>query len=77
MKPVVAPWRQNAGFQKLHSLFAGELQYVPLSSDLRDRMTDYYAAEAEKLGALIGRDLTGWLRNEGDRPNGGVGTSEQ
>ncbi len=65
LKPIVAPFRQNTGFRKLRSLIAGELQYVPLSRDLRERITDYYAPETEKLGALVGRDLTGWLRNQG------------
>jgi hypothetical protein len=65
LKPVVAPFRQNAGFRKLRSLIAGELRYAPLSRDLRERMADYYAPETEKLGALVGRDLTGWLRNQG------------
>lgn len=63
LKPVAAPFRQNTGFKKLRSLIAGELQYAPLSHDLRARMTEYFAPETEKLGALVGRDLTDWLRN--------------
>ncbi|MDK1374222.1 MULTISPECIES: sulfotransferase [unclassified Sinorhizobium] len=62
LKPVVARFRDNTGFKNIRSLFVGEVQYAPLSTELRDRMADYYAAESEKLGALIGRDLTGWLR---------------
>ena len=65
LKPAVAPFRHNKHFQALRSLVARELPYVPLSRDLRERMTDYYAAETEKLGAILGKDLTGWLRNAG------------
>ncbi|WEX75606.1 sulfotransferase domain-containing protein [Sinorhizobium numidicum] len=67
LKPVVAPFRKNAGFRKLRSLTASEVEYAPLSRDLRERMTDYYAAEIEKLGAIVGKDLNGWLRNQGAR----------
>ncbi|WP_331376190.1 sulfotransferase family protein [Sinorhizobium chiapasense] len=62
MKPVVAPFRENAGFKKLWSLAAGEVQYAPLSGELRERMIDYYNSEVEKLGAIVGRDLSDWLR---------------
>ncbi|MCA1441653.1 sulfotransferase [Ensifer sp. IC4062] len=71
LKPVVAPFRQSAGFKNVRSLIASEVQYEPLSPELHDRMADYYAAETERLGALVGRDLTGWLRghsHEGERP---------
>ncbi|MCA1406416.1 sulfotransferase [Ensifer sp. IC3342] len=62
LKPVVARFRDNTGFKKARSLFVSEVQYAPLSTELRDRMADYYAAETEKLGTLVGRDLTDWLR---------------
>ncbi|KQZ53326.1 MULTISPECIES: sulfotransferase [unclassified Ensifer] len=64
LKPIVAPLRQTRGFKKLRSFIAGEVQYTPLSDDLRERMTEYYARETENLSALVGRDLTGWLRGE-------------
>jgi hypothetical protein len=63
LKPAAARFRHNVGFKKLHSVLAGEIQYAPLSHDLRERMIEYYAAETEKLGGLIGRDLTNWLTN--------------
>lgn len=61
LKPALAPFRQTAAFRRLHSMMTKELQYEPLSGDLRARMVEYYASETEKLGALVGRDLTGWL----------------
>ncbi|WP_026614510.1 sulfotransferase family protein [Ensifer aridi] len=63
LKPIVAPFRQNAAFKKLRSIAAAEVQYAPLSRDLRERMSDFYAMEVEKLGTIVGRDLNGWLRN--------------
>lgn len=67
LKPIVSPLRRTTGFKKLRSLIAGEVQYAPLGRELRERMTEYYAGETEKLGALVGRDLTGWLRGEATR----------
>jgi hypothetical protein len=65
LKPAVAPFRQNRYFKAIRSLVARELPYVPLSRELRERMTDYYATEIEKLGAILGKDLTAWLRSDG------------
>lgn len=62
LKPIVAPFRQTRGFNYLRGLFAQELKYVPLSDDIRARMTDYYAPEVERLGKIVGKDLTNWLR---------------
>ncbi|MBB4186313.1 sulfotransferase family protein [Sinorhizobium terangae] len=62
-KPMVAPFRKSAGFKKLRSIAAAEVQYAPLSGELRARMSDFYATEIEKLGTIVGRDLNGWLRN--------------
>jgi hypothetical protein len=64
LKPMVAPFRGSASFKKLRSIAAAEVQYAPLSRELRERMSDFYAAETEKLGTVVGRDLSGWLRNE-------------
>ena len=66
-KPMVAPFRNNAGFKIIRSLAAAEVEYAPLTRDLRERMSDFYATEIEKLGAIVGRDLNGWLRNESVR----------
>ncbi|MCZ4093946.1 sulfotransferase family protein [Sinorhizobium psoraleae] len=63
LKPVVAPFRKSASFKKLRSIAAAEVQYAPLSADLRARMSDFYATEIEKLGTIVGRNLDGWLRN--------------
>ncbi|WP_018237030.1 sulfotransferase [Ensifer sp. BR816] len=62
-KPMVAPFRNNAAFKKIRSFAAAEVEYAPLSRELRERMSDFYATEIEKLGTIVGKDLNGWLRN--------------
>lgn len=36
----------------------------PLSPELRREMCDYFKSDVEKLGSLVGRDLSGWLRDD-------------
>jgi hypothetical protein len=61
-KPIVAPLRPTRLFKALHGVVARELKYPPLSEKLRARLVDYYSAETELLGDLMGRDLSSWLR---------------
>jgi hypothetical protein len=60
-KPLVAPIRHFRIFRAVHSSLAGEIHYSPLPDEVRRRLVDYYAADVEALGRLIGRDLSGWL----------------
>ena len=60
-KPLVAPLRQTGIFRALRGVVARELKYPPLGEDLRARLVDFYAAETELLGKLMGRDLSAWL----------------
>ena len=62
LKSVVAPFRKSPSFNYVRSFFARELNYAPLSNDIRNRLIDYYAPEVEKLEKIVGRDLTVWLR---------------
>jgi hypothetical protein len=64
LKSVAAPLRKYPGFKYVRSFFARELNYVPLSNDIRNRLIDYYAPEVEKLEKIVGRDLTVWLREK-------------
>lgn len=66
VKPIVAPFRKSSLFRSMHSALAAEIQYSPMPVEIRDRLIDYYAADVEALGRLIGRDLSGWLRGEPD-----------
>ncbi len=61
LKPIAAPFRGNPIVEGLRSLVARELDYVPLSTDLRNRLVEFYAPEIERLGTLLKRDLSGWL----------------
>ncbi len=62
LKPIVNPFRENRYFKKLHSRVAAPIEYPAMSIDIRQRLVDHYAGEAERLGALTGRDLKDWLR---------------
>ena len=72
LKPLVAPLRGTAAFDALRKLVARPMRYATMSTDLRQRLVDYYAPEAESLGRLVGHDLTSWLRDRpGTTPAGG------
>jgi hypothetical protein len=45
----------------MRSLIAQEPDYIPLDNDLRRRMMDFYAPETERLGNMLGRNLSEWL----------------
>ncbi len=60
-KPLVAPIRQSSIFRTVHSTLAAEIHYSPMPEDVRRRLVDYYAADVDALGRLIGLDLSGWL----------------
>ncbi|WP_062204889.1 sulfotransferase [Aureimonas sp. AU12] len=60
-KPIARPFRQTSLFQATRSLVASEIRYPKLTSDLRNGLRDFYGPDVEDLGALIQRDLSGWL----------------
>ncbi|TJW14854.1 MAG: sulfotransferase domain-containing protein [Mesorhizobium sp.] len=66
-KSVVAPFRDNPFFRKVHAAFATEIRYSPFPDSVRQRLTDHYAPDVEELGRLIGRDLTAWLHRPAGR----------
>ncbi|OKP70728.1 heparan sulfate glucosamine 3-O-sulfotransferase [Ensifer adhaerens] len=57
LKPIAAPLRRNPIVKGLRSMVARELDYVPLPTDLRNRLVEFYAPETERLGALLKQDL--------------------
>jgi hypothetical protein len=63
LKPILSPFRKNPIMRALHSSLAQPETYPALHPDLCLRMLDYYAPDTERLGALVGEDLSGWLRN--------------
>jgi hypothetical protein len=62
LKPLVAPIRGTSYFRFVHAMMAKETQYSALTTELRQRIVDFYEPETEKLGKLVGRDLSQWLR---------------
>ncbi|WP_137392202.1 sulfotransferase family protein [Rhodoligotrophos defluvii] len=71
VKPVVAPMRQTALFRGVHRVLASEIRYSPLSDSLRRRLEEHYAADVERLGRLVGRDLSQWLNSAKGSRSGG------
>ena len=68
LKPVVAPFRNNPYFRKVHAMLATEIDYSPFPDSLRERLIDHYGSDVEALGRLVGRDLSAWLRNSAVSP---------
>lgn len=64
LKPLSSRMRKANGFDMLASLLQSEIDYPPLSADLRARLNDYYAPHTERLKELMGNDLTGWQEHE-------------
>ncbi len=61
LKPVVAPFRDSKFFKALHGAIARRTPYPPLTESLKDRLADFYRADAIGIGKLMGRDLSAWL----------------
>lgn len=43
-------------------LLKGNRPRPPVSAEFRNRLAEYFAADVEKLGRMLGRDLSGWTR---------------
>ena len=68
LKPAVAPFRKSPLFKKLHAALSAETNYAPFPDAMRQRLIDHYAADVDSLGGVVGRDLSGWLRNSAISP---------
>jgi Sulfotransferase domain len=62
LKPYVLPLRRTHAFQKLRNAVVTEIKYPELSSDLRERMADFYEPEIQALEKMLGKDLACWQR---------------
>jgi hypothetical protein len=65
----VAPLRSQAWFKAIHGKLAREIDYPPLTADLRASMRDHYSTDVEQLGVLLGRDLGHWLVQDSGSKN--------
>jgi Sulfotransferase domain len=61
LKPILTPLRKTSVFTSVRRMLVREVSYSPLTSDLRNRMIDFYLKDVEKLGRLMNRDLSHWL----------------
>jgi hypothetical protein len=68
LKNLVAPLRANAAFKAARNLIARPVQYPPLTSELRLRLSDYYREDVIQLGAMLGRDLSTWSSRSNTTP---------
>lgn len=59
-KDFVRPLRSKPWFQRAHRRLARDVVYPELSTDLCSSLKDYYAADVDKLGLSLGRDLSHW-----------------
>ncbi|HEX7871593.1 MAG TPA: sulfotransferase [Sphingobium sp.] len=64
LKDSVRPLRNNPVFNGVRNLLVREMRYPPLLPDTRARLVDFYAADVERLGRMLGRDLGHWLDAE-------------
>ena len=60
IKNLVAPLRGNPAFEATRRIIARSVDYPTLTSDLRQRLNDYYADDVAQLGRLLDRDLSAW-----------------
>ncbi|MEP7351272.1 MAG: sulfotransferase domain-containing protein [Sphingorhabdus sp.] len=61
LKKSVAPLRGTKWFEGVRSLMTKQIDYPPLSADVSARLRDFYAKDVERLGQMIGRDLSHWV----------------
>jgi hypothetical protein len=66
-KPILKRFRGNSVFAAARSLVAHEIAYPALSSPLRQRLVDFYTTDANRLGNLVGRDLSNWVADDAAR----------
>ena len=54
------PLRGHPAFERFRSVFAHDVAYPPLETDLEERMRAFYLPDIELLEHLVQRDLSGW-----------------
>ena len=60
-KKNVAPLRGRRWFEAIRSAMARQIEYPPLSAELRAHLQGFYEPEITRLGRMLGRDLSHWL----------------
>lgn len=62
MKPIVRPLRGTGAFETVRNAIASEVEYPPLTDDLRERLNDYFAPSISALEEMSGQSLRHWNR---------------
>ena len=60
LKPIVRPLRGAPAFEAARGLIATGIEYPPLTDELRQRLSDYYAPSIEALERMSGQALSHW-----------------
>lgn len=63
LKSTVKPLRGNPLFESARSLMAREIDYPPLSDDLRQHLEDFYREDTALARELLGLNFARWHRN--------------
>lgn len=64
-KATIEPLRGHPAFERFRSIFARDIAYPPLESDLEKRMREFYLPDIELLENLLQRDLSRWKQPPG------------
>jgi hypothetical protein len=62
LKPVVAPFRGMAWFERLRLSMARPMPYPQMSAELSERLAAFYADDLEQLQGLLDREMPRWQR---------------
>lgn len=60
-KRIVGPFRGTRLFEAVRGVLARQIDYPPMSADLRQRLRDHYVPEIEGTARLLGINLDHWL----------------
>jgi hypothetical protein len=63
-RPLLDPQRSNPWLARVWTSLARPVRYPPLTEELRAMLRDYYRDDIRDLGAILKRDLSGWLCND-------------
>ena len=62
MRPVLDPLRSVSFFARLRASIAAQVQYPPLTDELRDMLRQFYRDDILILQDLLQKDLSHWLK---------------
>jgi hypothetical protein len=63
-RPALDPLRTNPLLAGARAAIARPIRYPPFTDELKADLRDFYHDDIRALGELLGRDVTGWLKEE-------------